>query len=158
MHAELLRAKKSLSEYSSGMDFDSMLCTRHAACFITGVPPEKISKSSPEVMIELEAIFADYTHSSNSIFGDLMETIGALFYEADPLGVVEKDNPNQLDEYFPEADMVIWLHFSKKLSPRAFWAVWEYQLADMNPYMDENDESLGNLYKRVLASLMSSKA
>jgi hypothetical protein len=155
---ELPRAKKSFSEYSSEMDFESMLCTRHAACFISGVPPEKISKSSPEVMIELEAIFADYTYSPNSIFGDLLGKIGAVFYELDPLGVVEKDNPNQLNEYFPEADMVIWLHFSKKLSSRTFWAVWEYQLADMNPYVDENDQSLGNLYTKVLASLKTPKA
>jgi hypothetical protein len=135
------------------MDFDSMLCTRHAACFIAGVPPEKISKSSPEVMIELEAIFADYTYSHNSIFGALLGKIGALFYEADPLGVVEKDNPSQLDEYFPEADMVIWLHFSKKLNPRTFWAVWEYQLADMNPYKDENYRALVDLYERVKSVL-----
>ncbi len=158
MHLEILWAKQSFAEYSLGMDFDSMLCTRHAACFIAGVPPEKISKSSPEVMIELEAIFADYTYSPNSIFGDLLGKIGAVFYEADPLGVVEKDNPNQLNEYFPEADMVIWLHFSKKLSSRTFWAVWEYQLADMNPYVDENDQSLGNLYTKVLASLKTPKA
>jgi hypothetical protein len=135
-----------------------MLCTRHAASFISGVPPEKITKSSPEVMIELEAIFADYTYSPNSIFGDLIGKIGEVFYEADPLGVVEKDNPNQLGEYFPEADMVIWLHFSKQLSPRTFWAVWEYQLADMNPYADEQDKNLGILFGRVLASLNSSKA
>ena len=154
MHLEILWAKQSFAEYSQGMDFDSMLCTRHAACFIAGVPPEKISKSSPEVMIELEAIFADYTYSPNSIFGDLLRKIGAIFYEVDPLGVVERDNPNQLDEYFPEADMVIWLHFSKKLTPRTFWAVWEYQLADMNPYPNENDESLGNLYASVSASLV----
>ena len=155
MHEELPRAKKSFSEYSSGMDFDSMLCTRHAACFISGVPPEKISKSSPEVMIELEAIFADYTYGPNSIFGDLLGKIGALFYEADPLGVVERDNPNQLNEYFPEADMVIWLHFSKKLSPRTFWAVWEYQLADMNPYNDESDDSVSKMYADALNRLKS---
>jgi len=155
VHAELPRAKKSFSEYSLGMDFDSMLCTRHAACFISGVPPEKISKSSPEVMIELEAIFADYTHSPHSIFGDLLGKIGALFYEADPLGVVERDNPNQLNEYFPEADMVIWLHFSKKLSPRTFWAVWEYQLADMNPYIDESDDSVSKMYADALNRLKS---
>ena len=155
MHVEVPRAKKSFSEYSSGVDFDSMLCTRHAACFIAGVPPEKITKSSPEVMIELEAIFTDYTYSPNSIFGDLLGKIGAIFYEADPLGVVERDNPNQLDEYFPEADMVIWLHFSKNLTPRTFWAVWEYQLADANPYADENDKSLSYLYAKVLACLGS---
>jgi hypothetical protein len=155
VHAELPRAKKSFSEYSLGMDFDSMLCTRHAACFISGVPPEKISKSSPEVMIELEAIFADYTHSPHSIFGDLLGKIGALFYEADPLGVVERDNPNQLDEYFPEADMVIWLYFSKKLTPRTFWAVWEYQLADMNPYKDESDERVSKMYDHVRVQLKS---
>ncbi len=135
------------------MDFDSMLCTRHAACFIAGVPPEKISKSAPEVMIELEAIFADYTYSPNSIFGDLLGKIGAVFYEADPLGVVETGNPNQHDEYFPEADLVIWLHFSKKLNPRTFWAVWEYQLADMNPYKDENYRALVDLYERVKSVL-----
>ena len=132
-----------------------MLCTRHAACFISGVPPEKISKSSPEVMIELEAIFADYTYGPNSIFGDLLGKIGALFYEVDPLGVVERDNPNQLNEYFPEADMVIWLHFSKKLSPRTFWAVWEYQLADMNPYIDESDDSVSKMYADALNRLKS---
>ena len=135
------------------MDFDSMLCTRHAACFIIGVPPEKISKSSPEVMIELEAIFSDYAYSPNSVFGELLGKIGAHFYEVDPLGVVEKNNPNQLDEYFPEADMVIWLHFSKKLSPRTFWAVWEYQLADMNPYTHEYDENLSLVYAKVLKAL-----
>jgi hypothetical protein len=135
------------------MDFDSMLCTRHAACFIIGVPPEKISKSSPEVMIELEAIFSDYAYSPNSVFGELLGKIGAHFYEVDPLGVVEKNNPNQLDEYFPEADMVIWLHFSKKLSPRTFWAVWEYQLADMNPYTHEYDENLSLVYSKVLKAL-----
>ena len=122
---------------------------------MTGVPPEKITKSSPEVMIELEAIFSDYTHSSHSIFGDLIGKIGALFYEADPLGVVDRDNPNQLDEYFPEADMVIWLYFSKKLSSRTFWAVWEYQLADMNPYKDEGDESLVKLYSQISNQLKS---
>lgn len=122
---------------------------------MTGVPPEKITKSSPEVMIELEAIFVDYTHSPHSIFGELIGKIGALFYEADPLGVVERDNPNQLDEYFPEADMVIWLHFSKKLSPRTFWSVWEYQLADMNPYKDEGDESLVKLYSQISNQLKS---
>jgi len=130
-----------------------MLCTRHAACFIIGVPPEKISKSSREVMIELEAIFSDYAYSPNSIFGELLGKIGAHFYEVDPLGVVEKNNPNQLDEYFPEADMVIWLHFSKKLSPRTFWAVWEYQLADMNPYTHEYDENLSLVYAKVLKAL-----
>ena len=104
-------------------------------------------------MIELEAIFADYTYSPNSIFGDLLGKIGALFYEADPLGVVEKDNPNQLDEYFPEADMVIWLHFSKQLTPRTFWAVWQYQLADMNPYADESNQNIIDLYDRVSSLL-----
>ena len=153
MHLEILWAKQSFAEYSSEMDFESMLCTRHAACFIAGVPPEKISKSSPEVMIELEAIFADYAYSTNSIFGDLLGKIGAIFYEADPLGVVNKDNANQRDEYFPEADLVIWLHFSKKLSPRALWAVWEYQLADMNPYSDEHDANLKLVYVKLLSYL-----
>jgi len=135
------------------MDFDSMSCTRHAACYIIGVPPDRISQSSPEVMAELEAIFADYTYSPNSIFGDLIGKIGGLFHQVDPLGIVEKENPNQLDEYFPEADMVTWLHFSKKLTPRTFWAVWEYQFADSNPYSNEEDAGLRPTYWKVLELL-----
>ena len=138
------------------MDFESMSCTRHAACYIIGVPPERITKSSLEVMAEIEPIFADYNYSPNSIFGDLIGKIGAIFHEVDPLGIVERDNPNQLDEYFPEADMVIWLHFSKNLTPRTFWAIWEYQFADSNPYADEQDENLEMLFGRVSASLKSS--
>jgi hypothetical protein len=153
VHAELPRAKKSFSEYSSGMDFDSMRCTRHAACYIKGVPPDRISKSSPEVMAEIEPIFADYNYSPNSIFGDLIGKIGVIFHEVDPLGIVERDNPNQLDEYFPEADMVIWLHFSKNLTPRTFWAIWEYQFADSNPYKSEGNTALKNLYAEVKAIL-----
>ena len=128
------------------MDFDSMSCTRHAACYIIGVPPERITKSSPGVMTEIEPIFADYNYSPNSIFGDLIGKIGAIFHEVDPVGIVEKENPNQLDEYFPEADMVIWLHFSNKLTPRTFWAIWEYQFADSNPYKDESDQNLSKIF------------
>ena len=120
------------------------------------MPPDRISKSSPEVMAEIEPIFADYNYSPNSIFGGLIAKIGAIFHEEDPLGIVEKENPNQLDEYFPEADMVIWLHFSKNLTPRTFWAIWEYQFADSNPYADEQDENLEMLFGRVSASLKSS--
>ena len=135
------------------MDFDSMSCTRHAACYIIGVPPDRISKSSPEVMAEIEPIFADYNYSPISIFGDLIGKIGAVFHEVDPLGIVEKENPNQLDEYYPEADMVIWLHFSKKLTSRTFWAIWEYQFADLNPFRDEIDETLSKLYAGIFNSL-----
>ena len=138
------------------MDFDSMSCTRHAACYIIGVPPDRISQSSPEVMAELEAIFADYTYSPNSIFGDLIGKIGGLFHQVDPLGIVEKENPNQLDEYFPEADMVTWLHFSKKLTPRTFWAVWEYQFADSNPYANEEDVELSAVFEKILTLLSAS--
>ncbi len=149
------RAKKGVCEYSSGMDnSDDLLFSRHSTCHIIDeVPSAQISKSSPEVMAEIEPIFADYNYSPNSIFGDLIGKIGAIFHEADPLGIVEKENPNQIDEYFPEADMVIWLHFSKKLTPRNFWAVWEYQFADLNPYKSEGNTALENLYAEVKAIL-----
>jgi len=106
-------------------------------------------------MAEIEPIFADYNYSPNSIFRDLIAKIGAIFHEVDPLGIVEKENPNQRDEYFPEADIVIWLHFSENLTPRTFWAIWEYQFADSNPYQDEGDESLVKLYSRVSKQLKS---
>ena len=104
-------------------------------------------------MAEIEPIFADYNYSPNSIFGDLIAKIGAIFHEEDSLGIVEKENPNQLDEYYPEADMVIWLHFSKKLTSRTFWAIWEYQFADLNPYQDESNQNLIDLYDRVIGLL-----
>jgi len=132
-----------------------MSCTRHAACYIVGVPPERITKSSPEVMAEIEPIFADYSYSPNSIFGDLIGKIGAIFHEVDPVGIVEKENPNQLDEYFPEADMVIWLHFSKKLTPRTFWAIWEYQFTDSNPYSSDTDQKLTVVFEKVLAAFQT---
>ena len=135
---------------------DDLLFSRHSTCHIIDeVPSAQISKSSPEVMAEIEPIFADYNYSPNSIFGDLIGKIGAIFNEADPLGIVEKENPNQLDEYFPEADMVIWLHFSKTLTQRSFWAVWEYQFADLNPYKDEGDESLVRVFSQVSNQLKS---
>jgi len=137
------------------MDFDSMSCTRHAACYVIGVPPDRISKSSPEVMAEIEPIFAEYNYSPNSIFGDLIAKIGAIFHEVDPLGIVEKENPNQRDEYFPEADMVIWLHFSKKLTSRTFWAIWEYQFADSNPYLSDTDQKLMVVFEKVLSPLQT---
>ncbi len=133
---------------------DDLLFSRHSTChIIDGVPSAQISKSSPEVMAEIEPIFADYNYSPNSILGDLIGKIGAIFHEVDPLGIVEKENPSQLDEYFPEADMVIWLHFSKKLTPRTFWAIWEYQFADLNPFRDELDETLSKLYAGIFSSL-----
>ena len=129
---------------------DDLLFSRHSTCHIIDeVPSAQISKSSPAVMAEIEPVFADYNYSPNSIVGDLVGKIGAIFHEEDPLGIVEKENPNQIDEYFPEADMVIWLHFSKKLTPRTFWAIWEYQFADLNPYKDESDESVIKLYSQV---------
>ena len=151
------RAKKGVCEYSSGMDnSDDLLFSRHSTCHIIDeVPSAQISKSSPEVMAEIEPIFADYNYSPNSIFGDLIGKIGAIFHEVDPLGIVEKENPNQLDEYFPEADMVIWLHFSNKLTPRTFWAIWEYQFADSNPYSSDTDQKLTVVFEKVLAPLQT---
>lgn len=130
-------------------NFDSLLFSRHSACHVDGVPPDQISKSSPEVMNELNVIFADYQYSPNSTFGNLRDKIGSLFNDVDPLGIVEKGNPSQVDEYFPEAHMLIWLHFSKKLTPRTFWAVWEYQFAELNPFESEHGRDLIDLFEKL---------
>ena len=137
------------------LNFDEMLFTRHSLCHIKGhdVTEERISQSAPEIMAELRAIFSDYTYQPISLFVDLVDKIGAIFYEADPLGIIERENPSQFDEYFPEADMLIWLHISKKLTPRSFWAIWEYQFADSNLYKDEHDEKMNALYSAALSSL-----
>jgi hypothetical protein len=154
MNTEMSHATASRPEYSSRMDnFDSLLFTRHSACHVDGVPPEQISKSSPEVMNELNVIFADYQYSPHSVFGDLRDKIGSLLNEVDPLGIVEKSNPRQVDEYFPEADMLIWLHFSKNLTPRTFWALWEYQFAELNPYKNEHGKELIELLEKFNRAL-----
>jgi len=125
-----------------------MLFTRHSLCHISDhdVTEERICQSVPEIMSELRTIFSGYSYQPISLFVDQVDKIGAIFYEADLLGIIEKENPSQIDEYFPEADMVIWLHLSNNLTPRSFWAVWEYQFADSNPFKDESDEILSALY------------
>jgi len=134
------------------LNFDEMLFTRHSLCHISGhdVTEERICQSAPEIMSELRTIFSDYSYQPLSLFVDLVDKIGGIFYEADPLGIIEKENPSQIDEYFPEADMVIWLHLSSNLTPRSFWAVWEYQFADSNPFKDESDDVLSAMYLAVL--------
>ena len=141
--------------YSYMVDFDELHFTRHSLCHISGhdVTEERISQSAPEIMAEIRTIFSDYSYQPISLFVDQIDKIGTIFYEIDPLGVIEKDNPSQFNEYFPEADMLIWLHISKKLTPRSFWAIWEYQFADSNPYKDEHDEKMSSLYSVALSSL-----
>ena len=134
------------------LNFDEMLFTRHSLCHISGhdVTEERICQSAPEIMSELRTIFSGYSYQPVSLFVDLVDKIGGIFYEADPLGIVVRENPSQFDEYFPEADMVIWLHLSNNLTPRSFWAVWEYQFADSNPFKDESDDILSAMYLDVL--------
>ena len=134
------------------LNFDEMLFTRHSLCHISGhdVTEERICQSAPEIISELRAIFSGYSYQPISLFVDQVDRIGTIFYEADPLGIVEKENPSQFDEYFPESDMVVWLHLSNNLTPRNFWAVWEYQFADSNPYKDEYDDKLNALYFPII--------
>lgn len=132
------------------MDFDNLLFTRHIACHLTDeVPEEKISQSSPEVMVQLRAIFQDYKYASSTLFGELIDKVSAYLYAEDPLGIIDPKVASQRDEYDPEASMVLWLHFTQNLSPHTFWAIWEYQFADLNPFKSENDQKLIDLHERV---------
>ncbi len=132
------------------MDFDNLLFTRHSACHLTDeVPEEKISQSSPEVMDQLQAIFKDYKYSSSTMFGELIDKVSAYLYAEDPLGIIDPKVTSQSDEYDPEASMVLWLHFTQNLTLHTFWAIWEYQFADLNPFKNENDQKLTDLYESV---------
>ena len=90
---------------------DDLLFTRHVTAHIKGnVDKDKISVSSPEVMARMETIFEGYSYSPSTSLGELRGKIENFLHGNDPLNIVEQSNPGQLDEYLPEADMIIWLH------------------------------------------------
>jgi len=131
-----------------------LLFTRHVTAHIKGnVDKDKISVSSPEIMARIEPVFEGYTFSSSSAFGELRGKTERLFHICDPLNIVEKSNPGQLDEYLPEADIIIWLHLNQKLDLNTFWAVWEYQFAGVNPFSDSQDLKLKQLFNEVEKAL-----
>lgn len=133
---------------------DDYLLTRHVTAHIKGyVDKDKISVSSPEVMARIEPIFEGYSYSPSTSLGELIGKIESFLHSNDPLNIVEKSNPGQLDEYLPEADMIIWLHLNQKLDLNTFWAVWEYQFADVNPFSDSQDPKIQQLFKEVEMSL-----
>jgi hypothetical protein len=129
---------------------DDLLFTRHVTAHVKGnVDKDKISVSSPEVMARMETIFEGYSYSPSTSLGELRGKIESFLHGNDPLNIVEPSNPGQLDEYLPEADMIIWLHLNLKLDLNTFWAVWEYQFADVNPFSDSQDPKLQQLFKEV---------
>lgn len=129
---------------------DDLLLTRHVTAFMSGdFPKDKLAVSSPDVMAKIEAIFDGYTFSPSTVFVDIRAKLENLFHSTDPLGIVEKGNLQQIDEYRPEADLAIWLHLQKKLSLETFWAIWEFQFADSNPFSGENDVKMKELFLKV---------
>ena len=133
---------------------DDLLFTRHVTAHIKGdFDKDKISVSSPEVMARIEPIFEGYSYSYSTTFKDLRGTIESFLHSNDPLNIVEKANPGQLDEYRPEADMTIWLHLNQKLNAESFWALWEYQFADLNPFSSPSDTKLNETLTRIQALL-----
>lgn len=133
---------------------DDLLFTRHVTAHIKGkVDKDKISVSSPEVMAWVEPIFEGYLYSPSTSLGELRGRIESLLHSNDPLNIVEKSNLGQLDEYLPEADMIVWLHLNQKLDVNSFWAVWEYQFADVNPFVNSHDPKIQQLFNEVQKSL-----
>jgi hypothetical protein len=135
---------------------DDVLFTRHVTAHIKGnVDKDKISVSSPEVMARIEPIFEGYSYSFSTSLQELRGKIESFLHNHDPLNIVEKSNPGQLDEYLPEADLIVWLHLNQKLDLNTFWAVWEYQFADVNPFSDTQDPKVQQLFEEVEKSLKS---
>ena len=129
---------------------DKYLYTRYVTCFIDGeIPPGEIAVSSQEIMERIEPIFSGYAYSTSSALIDLRAKVAKYFYEQDPLRIIEKESIQQLDEYLPEADMIIWLFLNKKLDSESFWAIWEYQFADLNPFKNIENSDLMKLLDGV---------
>ena len=133
---------------------EDLLFTRHVTSHIKGhVDRDKISVSSPEVMAKVEKIFEGYSYSPSTSLGELRGIIESFLHSNDPLDIVEQSNPGQLDEYLPEADMIVWLHLNQKLDLNTFWAVWEYQFADLNPFSSPIDAKLNETLVKIQALL-----
>ena len=98
-------------------------------------------------------IFEGYSYSPSTALGELRGKIESFLHGNDPLNIVEQSNPGQLDEYLPEADMIIWLHLNQKLDLNTFWAVWEYQFADLNPFSSPNHAKLNETLAKIQALL-----
>lgn len=135
---------------------DDLLFTRHVTAHIQGhVDKDKISVSSPDVMARIEPIFEGYEYSSSTSLGDIRGKIERFLHDSDPIDIVDQSNTGQLDEYLPEADLIIWLYLNQKLDLNTFWAVWEYQFAGGNPFRDTQDPTIQKLFKEIQKSLNS---
>ena len=133
---------------------DDLLLTRHVTAFMNGdFPPEKLAVSSPEIMAKIEPFFQGYVFSPSTAFIDLRTKVESLLHLEDPMDIIDKGNRNQSDEYLPEADLVIWLHLQKKFNSETFWALWEYQFADLNPFSNPSDAKLNELLTKIQSLL-----
>jgi hypothetical protein len=133
---------------------DDLLLTRHVTAFMNGdFPPEKLAVSSPEIMAKIEPFFQGYVFSPSTAFIDLRIKVESLLHLEDPMDIIDKGNRNQSDEYLPEADLVIWLYLQKKFNSETFWALWEYQFADLNPFSNPSDAKLNELLTKIQSLL-----
>ena len=133
---------------------DDLLLTRHVTAFMNGdFPPEKLAVSSPEIMAKIEPFFQGYVFSPSTAFIDLRKKVESLLHLEDPMDIIDKGNRNQSDEYLPEADLVIWLYLQKKFNSETFWALWEYQFADLNPFSNPSDAKLNELLTKIQSLL-----
>jgi len=133
---------------------DDLLLTRHVTAFMKGdFPPEKLAVSSPEIMAKIEPFFQGYVFSPSTPFIDLRTKVESLLHSEDPMDIIDKGNRNQSDEYLPEADLVIWLYLQKRFNSETFWALWEYQFADLNPFSNPSDAKLNELLTKIQSLL-----
>jgi len=133
---------------------DDLLLTRHVTAFMKGdFPPEKLAVSSPEIMAKIEPFFQGYVFSPSTAFIDLRTKVESLLHSEDPMDIIDKGNRNQSDEYLPEADLVIWLYLQKRFNSETFWALWEYQFADLNPFSNLSDAKLNELLTKIQSLL-----
>jgi len=129
---------------------DDLLLTRHVTVFMNGdFPPEKLAVSSPEIMAKIEPFFQGYVFSPSTAFIDVRTKLESLLHSEDPMDIIDKGNRNQSDEYLPEADLVIWLYLQKRFNSETFWALWEYQFADLNPFSIPSDAKLNESLTKI---------
>jgi hypothetical protein len=54
---------------------------------------------------------------------------------------------------YQKLTLFIGLHLNQKLDIETFWALWEYQFSDLNPFGDSNDLKLQQLFSEVEKAL-----
>ena len=131
-------------------ELERALFTRHAAFFMNGMPPlEQMSDVSDGIQDFLYPYFKNYIHTDPEAGQNIRLAIEKYLYEEDPIGISDREAKN-IDEYRPEAHLIVWLLNTESLNPKTLWALWILQFHEgISPYKSENDPKLSAMVKSL---------